>query len=91
MKTLSVATIKGIYRYRSKEPKEGSKLRELYDLFMNNKGKIIKIKLSRNRPSEIEQLRNTYDMDIRSLKRGYWCFVGEWFGKVYIDYLVGNR
>ena len=40
MKTLSVAAIKGINKHRCQEPKEGSKLRELYDLFMNNKGKI---------------------------------------------------
>lgn len=91
MKILSVAVIKSGKDYRSKEPKEGSKLRELYDLFMNNKGKIIKIKLSRNRRSEIDQLRNIYGMDVRLLKIGHWCFVGEWVGKVYIDYLAENR
>lgn len=73
-------------------PKEGTKLRCLYDLLMANKGLPIDLPLTRfggNRNGiAIEQLRDFYGLDIRKLKSKRWVLAGEWFGKTYRDYIA---
>lgn len=87
------------------EPKPGTKLRALYDLFQSNKGKPIDVvdltKVVGNQTGPmIANLKDYYGMDIRStgdgrtrlvkrnLSRAAQTFVGEWVGKIYIDYMV---
>jgi hypothetical protein len=75
-------------------PKEGTKTRKVYDLLMENRGRWVDIspssfgiKYSGALGSISEALMNSYGLDIR---KGYgkWLLAGEWFGKVYIDYVV---
>lgn len=68
-------------------PREGTKLREVYDLFQANKGRVVHF--TRPRSSDvIAHLIDFYGLDILCLKRGHWVLAGEWFGKIYVDYLA---
>lgn len=73
-------------------PKEGSRLRELYDMFQANKGQVISWSRSHrggySNGRLLEDLVDYYGLDIRRIKNGRWCLVGEWFGKVYVDYVA---
>lgn len=70
-------------------PKEGTKIRELYDLFMDNKGKILDVTFNDSTErSRKAYLVDSYGLDIRCLQRGKWCLVGEWNDDKYIDYVV---
>jgi hypothetical protein len=71
-------------------PKEGTKTRELYNLFMSNKGKVIDIDFGDRTQMNWrikENLMDFYGLDIRSFGRKKWCLVGEWDGRAYIDYM----
>lgn len=81
------------------EPRPGTRLRELYDLLQSHKGKPVPVfgfgSRSVLQPA-LNQLRDFYGLDIR-LTKGVrkhgnripeFTLVGEWFGKVYIDYMV---
>ncbi len=75
-------------------PKEGTRLRRVYDLLMANKGIPIDIHLtcfegaSHAGGIAIEQLRDFYGLDIRKIKYGRWVLAGEWFGATYKDYIA---
>jgi hypothetical protein len=92
---LSIGEIKDPKRTaRSRDiPKEGTNIRRVYDLLMENRGRwVIMTSQSVGVPwkglsSICERLNDSYGLDIR---KGYgkWLLAGEWFGKVYIDYVV---
>lgn len=65
-------------------PREGTKLREVYDLFQANKGVAISFK----RDHAVYFLVDFYGLDIRCVRQGQWVLAGEWFGKVYQDYIA---
>ncbi len=65
-------------------PREGSKIRAVYDLFQANKGRVIFINFNGVHP---DQLTDYYGLDIRNMGYGKWVLAGEWFGKVYLDYI----
>ncbi len=74
-------------------PLEGTRLRATYDLLMANKGAAINVSLSRaygpnDGGTAISQLRDFYGLDIRKIKNGQWLLAGEWFGRVYVDYVA---
>src|SRR3954465_4784253 len=75
-------------------PKEGTKTRKVYDLLMGHRGRWVTISSSSfgTTASSIsrisERLINSYGLDIRKNYGGKWLLAGEWFGKVYIDYVV---
>lgn len=77
-------------------PREGTKIRKVYDLFMGSKGKVIDFKVKqcgkcpRQGSRVISYLIDCYGLDIRRISNGKWCLVGEWFGKVYVDYVVNK-
>lgn len=79
-------------------PREGSGLRQVYDLFVSSPGKPVEFMTDPDRPLDISKLVVTYGLDLRLLKRGdkrrnrisIWCMVGEWFGSYYIDYTAEN-
>lgn len=88
---------------QSFEPKAGTKIRALYDLLMANKGIPVRASITTIAfNTAVENLRDFYGLDIRKLpidrKRGHgcgrgsgpatWVLAGEWFGKVYIDYIA---
>lgn len=54
---------------------------------MENKGRVISWSIAGN-SNLLENLRSFYGLDIRRISRTKWCLVGEWFGKVYVDYLA---
>lgn len=69
-------------------PRKGCETRRLYDLFQANKGRTIDfVVTSRSRP-KIISLVDTYGLDIRCVRYRKWCLCGEWFGKVYVDYVA---
>jgi hypothetical protein len=90
MHTTSAAQMKGTKRgvkFNNGKPREGSRMRELYDLFYNNKGKIVDFcATDTNGASRLSYLTDIYGLDIRRIRKNKWCLVGEWFGKVYVDY-----
>ncbi len=70
-------------------PAEGSALRELYDLFYANRGRVIEWKYNCKAAGRtIDDLRDYYGMDIRRIRNSRWILAGEWFGRVYIDYVA---
>lgn len=94
MKGMSAAEIKrGERTTRQLTPREGTKLRELFDVFQSNVGKPISVaprntKEGMRQRQSIDQLKNFYGMDIRHWQEpNYYWFVGEWFGAVYVDFL----
>lgn len=88
-KNMSVSAIRGRNAFRRQIPKEGTRLRRLYDLLVSNRGKPIEVPMDSRRfaQSMITQLVDFYGLDIRWFARGQYILVGEWVGKVYIDYL----
>lgn len=92
-KCMSIAASKGIRAGKQQEePGEGTKLRELFDHLQEHKGEVISLNgFSGNVRKKIYTLVDIYGLDIRSFGRGrnsQWCLVGEWFGKIYVDYLA---
>lgn len=74
-------------------PREGSAVKELYDLFMLYKGQIIHLdyKTTKNRDdysTRIKYLQIFYGLDIVHVGKGQWRLVGEWFGCRYVSYDV---
>ena len=75
-------------------PRDGSELRRIYDLLQANKGK--PVELGDVRPWEIIPLEDFYGLDIRKVGRKSFktgapslhLLAGEWFGRVYIDYVA---
>lgn len=70
-------------------PRKGTRLRAAYDLFQANKGRPIAF-LSGDfgGTNAIAALVDYYGLDIRCLRRGEWILAGEWFGRVYVDYVA---
>ena len=64
----------------------GSRLREIYDLFMSRKGQIVEFSHDAQ-GRRLEDLRDYYGLDIRRVSRGKWVLAGEWFGRTYLDYV----
>lgn len=85
-----------------REPRHGTKLRELWDLLHLYRGEVIEIPkcVERFGHSSIQQLCNFYGCDIRVIgSRGTigvkggscvyrWVLAGEWFGPRYVDYIA---
>jgi len=68
-------------------PREGSKIRALYDLFHSNKGQVIDFASPCNdRP--LSDLRDYYGLDISRVAPCKWVLAGEWFGRAYRDYIA---
>lgn len=106
MRLLSANQIKLLLKGRKahplqRMPREGTCLRSVYDRFVEYPGKTIEFnpnELSNNKQI-LTQLRIYYGLDIRLIKQGsalverrsLWCLVGEWFGKIYIDYTADTE
>lgn len=65
-------------------PKAGSELRRVADMFLANRDAVIAYVPKTKRI--VDDLIDYYGLDIRRVGRGKYRLVGEWFGKVYIDY-----
>lgn len=90
-------TVNEIKRHKQfdkyQKPKEGTALRKYYDLFTENKGLPVQVAVKSTLPNaftgvRLEQLRSRYGLDIRRLRTKEWVLVGEWDGRVYIDYIA---
>jgi hypothetical protein len=101
MKTESAAEAKadrmGRNAARHPIPRQGTKLRSMYDFFYARKGSPVDLAASRLTGSRddggrIAALRDFYGLDIRRLGPGYkhWVLAGEWFGRHYVDYIAGR-
>ncbi len=88
--TSSAARMKGTKRgskFNEGKPREGSHMRELYDLFYDNKGKVVDFcTTAKDARGCLNYLIDIYGLDIRRIEKNKWCLVGEWFGKVYVEY-----
>lgn len=94
MKDYSVAQIKkGFKRPIHQLPREGSRIRGLYDLFSMYKGHIIDLgpALPKNHYMTIQQLVDFYGMDIHHIGKGKFCFSGEYIGSRYVSYDEQHR
>lgn len=86
--TLSASDLKGRRIRRPDLPAGGTRTRELYDMFMANKGVPIGFGKNQRDGAVFARLTDTYGLDIRSLGYRRWVLAGEWFGKVYVDYIA---
>ena len=72
-------------------PREGSRLREIYDFFLANPGEklLIPAAWGKSWKDHLDGLINYYGLDIRhaGIKGHYWL-VGEFRGNHYIDYVA---
>lgn len=73
------------------EPREGTKLRELWDLFLAHKGEAVEVTFS-NRGSalnrrKLDDLTDYYGFDVKRLGPGRWMLVGRWIGHDYVSYV----
>lgn len=97
-RTMSIGRFKnGQGGYRRPVPAEGTRLRELYDLFKANEGVPVAVATSRGRP--VDDLTDFYGLDIMCLIPGrggapphnvkpVYVLAGEWFGMEYVDYIA---
>jgi hypothetical protein len=69
-------------------PREGTRLRAVYELFQASKGQPIVFVRRAGCTRLIDDLIDYYGLDIRCLGRGRWILAGEWFGRVYVDYVA---
>ncbi len=100
MKQASVASMKGRNKGRLLQqlPRVGTETRRIYDLLYANKGTPVRVCFSNYKCKKakeksvwwatLESLRNFYGLDIIKTNRDEWCLIGEWFGKIYIDYVA---
>lgn len=97
MRTLTVAELKRKHSGAptNKVPTEGTDLRKVYDLFQANKGVPISDSvygvIGRHSTRAIADLTDYYGLDLRNLgsdRHPRWTLVGEWFGRVYVDYVA---
>lgn len=93
MRVAPASTLKGSTRVIQKIPREGTRLRRMFDLLSESKGVPIDIPLATFEGTTghgrlIADLRDYYGLDIRMIAYGRWVLAGEWFGKVYVDYIV---
>jgi len=95
MRTETAAQAKGIRRVTHSHdiPREGTRLRRLYDLFVSNKGVPIEAPLSFFEGGNgggrlFADLIDFYGLDIRKIHNGKWVLAGEWLGRRYIDYIA---
>lgn len=76
---------------KRKEPREGTRLRQLWDLFQSSPGQPVEVRFP-NRTGkgytnrQLDDLRDYYDLDIKPVGRGLWCLVGQWEGEEYTAY-----
>lgn len=80
------------------KPREGSRLRQIYDVLQANKGAPVEIESTKKSPIGIQlvQLENFYGLDVRCVRNGScrvgrkstYILAGEWFGRVYVDYIA---
>jgi hypothetical protein len=88
MRTTPASELKKQTRRRINSiPREGSRIRALYDLFHTNKGQVIDFAASTGNGRPMADLIEYYGLDIRRVARGRWVLAGEWFGRVYLDYV----
>lgn len=103
MRCASVASMKRLLKNKKRKPLRGtphtsSKIGQLYDKFKANKAEPIQI--TNFKPNilkaTLNQLIDFYGLDIRQTQRcnkrlgltAEYTLVGEWFGKVYVDYIA---
>jgi hypothetical protein len=68
-------------------PQLGTKLREVYDLFMSSRGKPVKFSTTRQTNDRaLETLRTYYGLEIENLEPGFWVLRGEWVNADYVDF-----
>lgn len=100
-RTKSAAMIKGLRRQPppDKKPKEGTKLREAFDWFRENKGIAVEWNTDKRQGwNELSQLREYYGFDLRLVRkgknpneRGLWLLAGEYIGREYVSYVEKTR
>lgn len=88
MKDYSCSQIKRGFKIAIQQlPKEGSKIRELFDLFHAYKGQIIDFStFPKDLGSRINHLKIFYGMDIVYVGKCKRCFRGEYIGAKYVSY-----
>lgn len=77
-------------------PREGTKLRAVYDTFQANKGEAVRFTPRADHARAIVDLTDYYGLDIRRIRNGssrvgresLYVLAGEWFGRVYVDYVA---
>lgn len=78
-------------------PKEGTQLRQNWDILQASRGKACTLAGTTQRiNNEIRYLEDFYGLDIRLVQRGHtssrrvstYVLAGEWFGRVYVDYIA---
>lgn len=101
MRCQTVSRAKGkAHGVLQQKPREGTRLRQVYDLFQANKGTPIEfhVRMFGPDPNIVNKLMDFYGLDIRRIRSGSsrvgrvstWVLAGEWFGRVYVDYVADH-
>jgi len=70
-------------------PLPGTNIRALFDFLQENKGIPVILPPKKSLCSALTNLRDIWGLDIRHVGYGRrYMLVGEWFGRVYIDYIA---
>lgn len=83
-------------------PREGTHIRAVYDLFMENRGKPVRVRFTNKfgHPDDHRvlttnstvksQLTDIYGLEILRVVKNTWVLIGEWRDGFYIDYSNGR-
>lgn len=95
MHCATAAEIKTGKRHHSARhiPYEGTAARKAFDVLFAHKGAPVFVSIA---PHVRAPLTDVYGLDLRLIRRGdrrvgrksQWLLAGEWFGKVYVDYVA---
>jgi hypothetical protein len=88
---VSVGSVNGRTRIHGSEPGKGTKIRKVWDLLHDHAGKAVELTNYAHDGSMLVVLRDIYGLDIRRVGKCRYALVGEWFGRVYIDYTQQDK
>lgn len=86
MRCTSAAHAKGRKAHPQRRPRPGTRIGDVYDSFMANKG--VPIEITFRGSVQLYYLTDFYGLDIRKVHNGLWVLAGEWFGRAYVDYIA---
>ncbi len=99
MRCMSISRIKGTirgkkYKPLSNKPHWGTKTRRIFDCLQAHKAETVSLEPYNNKADVkiiVNRLMDFYGLDIRKTgdcHHAEYMLVGEWFGKVYVDYVA---
>lgn len=95
----SATSLKGkMKKPRQEKPREGTRIRQIYDLLVENAGQTVPLSNFDHKGTWLQQLQNNYGLDIRLIRQGsklrgpsLYMLVGYYDGGKYVDCMVKEQ